>query len=142
MKEILFRGKTKVGKWVYGNYAFTDNNGEQHFIFQNKAFEYEVIPETVGQYTGLTDKNGTKIFDGDILQTITTDTNEERKALVGFGEFVDINNDDEYLGFYIEFCDIKTTITQLLLEDTKDNFEVIGNIHDNPELLKGGTDNG
>lgn len=48
MREILFRGKRKDnGKWVYGNYAVTDNNEKQHFIFQNKAFEFEVDPETV-----------------------------------------------------------------------------------------------
>lgn len=50
MRDILFRGKRKEnGEWVYGNYAVTDNNEkQQHFIFQNKAFEFEVVPETVG----------------------------------------------------------------------------------------------
>lgn len=150
MREILFRGKrVDNNEWAISGDVFL--GGKRKYIYipnpdtdmSAKAYLCrEIIPETVGQYTGLTDKNGTKIFEGDILQTITTDTNEERKALVGFGEFVDINNDDEYLGFYVEFCDIKTTITQLLLEDTKDDFDIVGNIHDNPELLKGGADNG
>lgn len=49
MRDILFKGKRKDnGKWVYGNYAVADNNGkQQYFIFQNKAFEFEVDPETV-----------------------------------------------------------------------------------------------
>ena len=140
MREMLFRGKRKDnGEWFYGD--LLQNVDCLKIREQEKEIKYiprsfEIIPETVGQYTGLTDKNGTKIFEGDILQTTTIDTNEDVKALVGFGEFVDENNDDEYLGFYIEFSGIKTTITQLLDEDTKDDFNIVGNIHDNPEVLE------
>ena len=118
MREILFRGKNLKGEWVYGNYAFTDTNGKQHFIFQNEAFANKVIPETVGQFTGLTDKNGTKIFEGDII-----------KAMMDYGPagFYERIVPIEWLndvGYQWQYFDIST-------------IEVIGNIHDNPELLGG-----
>ena len=143
MREILFRGKSRdTNKWVLGDFVSNacgisyeeclNENGDIGYIMTY------VIPETVGQYTGLTDKNGKKIFEGDILKAKTLDTNSEQIAVVGFGNFVDKNNDDEYLGFYIEFDGIKTTATQLFLEEVKCRIEVIGNIHDSPKLLKEG----
>ena len=148
MREILFRGKTKVGKWVCGNYAFTDNNGEQHFIFQNKAFEYEVIPETVGQYTGLTDKNGKKIFEGDILKGyVYPFFNEEKDEFNYFAEVVWFENSPAF--GYVTHKNPLSKVNGIsngntdYLEDFYSNcWEIIGNIHDNPELLKGGADNG
>lgn len=124
MREILFRGKrVDNGEWVYGNYAFTDFDNKQYFIFQNKAFEHLVIPETVGQYTGLTDKNGKKIFEGDIVEYQNGYGHIEWAQLHGAFMCVEENGD------YWEWLDNMYDI------------EVIGNIHDihdNPELLKGG----
>ena len=150
MKEILFRGKrVDNGEWVYGAYYKQEHvYGDEkvaHCIITTKDvlsndlwLDYEeVIPETVGQHTGLTDTNGKKIFEGDIIKVITLDTGEERRAIIGFGNFIDGNSDDEYIGFYIEFEGIKATITQLAMEEVKDRFEVIGNKWDNQELLKG-----
>lgn len=150
MREILFRGKrVDNGEWVYGayykqEYVYGDEK-VAHCIITTKDvlsndlwLDYEeVIPETVGQCANLFDKNKKEIFEGDIITATTLDTGDERKAIVGFGNFVDGNCDDEYIGFYIEFEDIKVTITQLAMEEVKDRFEVIGNIHDNSELLKG-----
>lgn len=144
MREILFRGKSvNSGEWVCGGYFKTDN---EHYIITNtddivifSLWDYAefIIPETVSEFCGLTDKNGKKIFEGDIIKVITIDTNTERLAVVGFGKFIDENNGDEYIGFYVEFDGIKITITQLEMEEVKDRFEVIGNVFDNPELVEG-----
>lgn len=132
MRETLFRGKRKEnGEWVYGNYAVTDNNGKRHFIFQNKAFEFEVVPETVGQYTGIIDDNEKKIFEGDILNVINPDDDDYDYITKVYSECntlcVDVEGQDyDYtsIGFAVEIWD-----------DECDRVEVIGNIHDNPELL-------
>ena len=150
IREVIFRGKrTDSGEWVYGYYTkarYFLNKKEMHIIFEPdvEAFPHceftgyeEVLSETVGQYTGLTDKNGKKIFEGDIIRAITLDTGSEEIAVVCFGNFIDENNGDEYIGFYIEFDGIKTTITQLAMEECKNRIEIIGNIFDNPELLDG-----
>jgi uncharacterized phage protein (TIGR01671 family) len=136
MREILFRGKrVDNGKWVQGDFvsngcgiAYTDYLNEYGDI--GEVF-CKVIPKTVGQYTGLTDKNGKKIFEGDIV-------------------FVDLLfHPKKYIGVvvYAKDCfavDIEgITPAQHCLAYSKENgtLEVIGNIHDNPELLKGGADN-
>ena len=115
---------------MYGNYAVTDNNEKQHFIFQNKAFEFVVIPETVGQFTGLTDKNGTKIFEGDIVKREYTlwhgETKKTRETQIGV---VSYSNKD--CGFCLD------KVCNLRKPWDGDTLEIIGNIHDKPELLKG-----
>lgn len=117
MREILFRGKSKGinrGEWIYG--SFVEDTNLNACCIRDKSLVYELVDrETVGQYTGLIDKNANKIF---------------------VGKFIDQNNDDEYLGFYIEFDSFRTTITQLEMKEAKDRFEIIGNIYDNPELLE------
>ena len=90
MREILFRGKrTDNGEWVYGNlvrgcdekYAYMVEFGNRE-LCRNYV---NVNPETVGQYTGLKDKNGTKIFEGDIVKCVDANNGGSFTAIVSFG---------------------------------------------------------
>jgi len=151
MREILFRGKrVDTGEWVYGNLNYgtieiesiKDNYCISDFDVNpwDKKF-YPVIPETVGQYTGLNDQNGNKIFEGDIVHYYCSDVT----ALVKFGLYVDIDVNKEAYGFYSEYkeSEIGGSSEKLVQEvidhresDEEYGCEVIGNIHDNPELLE------
>lgn len=124
MREILFRGKRKDnGDWIYGDLRNYSENSKGIFDYETKHTMH-VIPETVGQYTGLKDVNGngTRIFEGDIVKSEKGICfSGEYTAVVKFhnGEFL---ADSDTVSFYaVDFCIL----------------EVIGNIHDNPELLKG-----
>ena len=93
----------------------------------------EINPETLGQYTGIKDKNGTKIFEGDILCMTFKDewaNNEERKVYY-FIKF----NDGMFATFYYDFLDEveEDRLCEALIE--VDKLEVVGNIYDNPQLL-------
>ena len=131
MREILFRGKrTDTGKWIEGFYCrtprWTLNNIPVSCIIKTDGIVFhEIIPETVGQYTGLTDKNGTKIFEGDILSGYLDDLfpEEESRYEVIWHDY----------GWHIRSNGFLDTPDNGWL---KENFEVIGNIHDNPELLE------
>ena len=144
MREILFRGKTKDGVWYHGfikgkslpNYEGNKMEFTPCIIEQPFA-DIWVIPETVGQYTGLTDKNGRKIFEGDIVKCSDETHGYGFTAIVMFG-----NPNGEYnWGFQLKRIKGASANTDILLwvdmEETGAFIEVIGNIHDNPELLKG-----
>ena len=127
MREILFRGKRKDNvKWAYG-YLYIRNDGQYEISFYSKYFDserftYDVIPETVGQYIGLTDKNGKKIFEGDIVERLWLG----EKHIYRIYYDSDISS---FIGADID-CQGFTTFNYDSCE-----FEVIGNIYDNPELL-------
>lgn len=131
MREILFRGKGthghKTGKWVYGNYA-KDFWGKDRGGFSILPFDggcYEVDPETVGQYTGLTDKNENKIFEGDIIVVYIN----------GYKTICQVAWASNVAQFQLwQTNTIPHTPTALNLGNY--DCEVIGNIHDNPELLE------
>lgn len=122
MREILFRGKRlDTGKWIEGYYV---NNGVDVIAVSRRIHNtifYAVEPETVGQFTGMVDPNGNKIFEGDIVDILTE--NEEH-GYIEFedGAFIVVAN-----GFCVDF------VNNLHSEDVR----VISNIYDNPELLKG-----
>jgi uncharacterized phage protein (TIGR01671 family) len=140
MREIEFRGKlshiTANGRWVFGNLVIT-SNGNTH-IFQKVESEEDghhvhfndapswVDLETVGQYTGLKDSNGVKIFEGDIVRIIRYAPSENYNR--GFIAF------DDGAYFIIRGG---TLDSEYLYECEDEDIEVIGNIHDSPELLNG-----
>jgi hypothetical protein len=133
MREILFRGKTEKGKWVKGVPFFEEERSyiiEDLFICDEYActgaVNSMVIPETVGQYTGLTDKNGKKVFEGDIVRC--GEWNGSRKYLVEM--------DEDRRGWYPFACGDGCGCCESETYSPK-NSEIIGNIHDNPDLLKG-----
>jgi uncharacterized phage protein (TIGR01671 family) len=133
MREILFRGKrVDNGEWVYGYPYENYRNSYLRKLIALPPNEFgrgeyiEVIPETVGQYTGLT-ANGKKIFEGDV---VNVNTNKDSLHHSYRGRHLIIKF-DEYHRF----------VASGRLEYPLCNhyeWEIIGNIHDNPELLKGG----
>lgn len=140
MREILFRGKQKdTGEWVQGDLHHNDDTrfpmtlighvvmSRDKYIQQDLNFDgydlCEVDPETVGQFTGLTDKDGTKVFEGDIIRV-----NTDGQNILGWVSF-------ERSGFHFRFGKHGTA----LLTEWAKPLKVIGNVHDTPELTKEAT---
>lgn len=133
MREILFRGKrTDNGEWAEGGISFCDidktyfvtSMGKDHI--SHIGCHLQVVPETICQYTGLTDKNGKKIWEDDILEGHLDDKFPEdvtREKVIwhesGWKTEEPGCVDKEYLD-----------------EFDAENFEVVGNVFDNPELLE------
>lgn len=120
MREILFRGKHihlfpqnehLNGTWVYG--YLCDKNYINSLGLNGELL---VDPSTIGQYTGLTDKNGKKIFEGDIVR------HGERISIIA------------YIPQYMRFAGKRPQVIMAIFNF--ENSEVIGNIHDNPEMLE------
>lgn len=138
IRGILFRGKREDnGEWVEGFYVCLGK--EYHYILTGKLnltkgypeFEkYKVISETVGQYIGLTDKNGEKIFKGDIVkQYFECQENEYDYSTFDIGRVFWYQHQTRFLRTSKLFPDD----CHKMLEHYE--YEVIGNIYDNPELL-------
>jgi uncharacterized phage protein (TIGR01671 family) len=121
VREILFRGKDIIsGEWITGFLVDAQHIG-------NWMEAYAIMSETVGQFTGLTDKNGKKIFEGDIVKIpddydeFGINAGEVYEVYFAFGGFRLKPKRSNAKGFWLE--DDKTV-------------EIIGNVHDNPELLE------
>ena len=128
MREILFRGKEKnSSKWIYGDLRhISDSHGGYILCIvdntngrNNDVIGVEVVPETVGQYIGVPDKNGVKIFEGDILR----DDDTEENGVVVFKEG--------------EFCVVFDNVITHGISAIAYRCYIKGNIHDNPELMEG-----
>ena len=150
MREILFRGKDpETGTWYEGFYmALSDttycfkgdydahpDNTKHYIVFDrmtdwglsNQHLRADADPSTVGQYTGLKDKHGKRIFEGDICRNTRTGEIVSVKwhgTMAGY-----VWNKRRADGFLFDFGELFRAC---------DKYEVIGNIHDNPEMLKGG----
>lgn len=142
MRKILFKGKrTDNGEWVCGYYVlrkrpyFKDKGADfEHIIcdnlviddFNDKQFvdtipiTYSVDPETIGQYTGLADMNGNKIFEGDIVW----DNYKKERGIVQW--------DNDTARFIITCSKFTVNFNSVWSEE----LEIVGNVYDNPELIK------
>lgn len=148
----LWRGKcVDNGKWVEGSATVEVNvdNGVKCFIVTNAKWDsddnsidfletdvYEVDPETIDRCTGMTDKNGKPIFKGDIVLAYYTPEGKKAIGTICYGKFMDTDSLDDYgyLGWYIE---VQGHCISILQPETDGIYlEIIGNIHDNPELMK------
>ena len=142
MREILFRGKrTDNGEWVYGNLVRGSEEKYAYIVeFGNRELcrnYVNVNPDTVGQYTGLKDKNGTKIFEGDIVKCVDTNNGGSFTAIVSFG-----NPNCEYnWGFQLVQMGRDSLNTDILLwvdmEETGAYIEVSSNIYDAAKTIGG-----
>jgi len=147
MRELLFRGKrTDNGEWVKGKGV--DVNFDNAYILTKEydcgygyyGGEVEVVPETVGQFSGIPDKNGTPIFEGDLLESRMSENTEDWKVwVVGFedGTFLfesvrkSVKSRRKYRHEVNMLCADEIKFYSLVL---------IGNVHDNPELLEAQND--
>ena len=128
MREVLFRGKrTDNGEWVKCSETYI-RDGDGIWLSDENLNVVTVIPETVGQYTGLTDKNGARIFEGDIVKRVP---DGERAVISWLKYFACFGL--SFDGWCCGFDDY---------DFSPNDFKVIGNIHDNPDILKGGEENG
>ena len=123
MREFLLRGKrSDNGEWITDSETYI-RDGDGIWLSDENLNVVTVIPETVGQYTGLTDKNGIKIFEGDIVDYISSDV---------------IGNPKTGTIIVEDMTDYDT----MIYLNHSEELQIIGNIHDNPDILKGGGDNG
>lgn len=135
MRTIKFRGKTKQGEWLYGDLVRGEN--DIYYIFpldmdRSGAVPEEdvfIIPETVGQFTGLYDNNGREIYEGDII--------EDR--YINVRHVIEWHEEEEAafcasLIQELKYKDLYSALKKSWIKEFQK--EVVGNIHDNPELLK------
>jgi hypothetical protein len=128
MREIKFRGKNiETGEWLYGNLQVPSKEGVPYFMWDERKYQCKVDPETIGEFTSLKDKNGKEIYEGDILsfdygvsEPVSEYLIEVRFVRGVFAFLWNGNLDNE--------CPTGSP--------THEWATVVGNIHDNPDLIK------
>ena len=135
MRTIKFRGLRTDGKgWVYGGYFqhTPDEDGVRYYIFDFNEGAVEVIPESVGQFTGLHDKKGKEIYEGDMLRDDYTDEDiliEDYSVVVWDEKFCQWAIDNS-------FAKDGSSFTNLVEYFGRETFEIVGNIFENADLVK------
>lgn len=144
MREILFRGKRKDnGNWIYGTVVYPRSIKGKNYtaivpiVDGESVYSMirEVIPETVGQFTGLTDLHGKKIFEGDIIKIrFESDSFTHPVESIVWYDIAKVFWLSEHFGWFAAFASGEEL--SLWEYDDPDDVEIVGNIHDNQELLE------
>lgn len=146
MREIKFRGLSGIGEWIYGSYATTNFPRNRVVIINSDGFGHvEVLTETVGQFTGLQDSKGVDIYEGDLLRwcvgrhywegVVSTIPKSKTNILYAIETFNNVSLDEnEEIYTYRRNCSRAGARKEL--EFLCSDVEIIGNIHENPELLE------
>lgn len=142
-REILFRGKLEFEEgWAYGYYVGANHSAPYHEIFEPADAggwnwkRYVVDPSTVGQYTGKNDKSSKRVFEQDIIRIFGCETSPDVIGVVAW------ENHDQCFVVLAARHPLDETVHIMDFGNLGDSmyFEIIGNIHDNPELLEGKRD--
>ena len=157
MREIKFRGKTQDGKWVYGDLVHSGTDTIAILELDSPCLELvaDVLPDTIGQFTGLHDKNGKEIYEGDVLfvrewknLAMGVFDHEERNQLSLEDCKGELLYESQRVVYFEEgsMCAGDYYISTLWDKQDKRHqypifeVELLGNIHDNPNLLTNGND--
>lgn len=158
MRTIKFRGKQcDNGEWAYGYYArlrnefkewhciMTEKDASENYVKDCNGYNMLYTPvnhNTVGQFTGLYDKNGEEIYEGDILLWTRKNVHIEGCPLRDFADRCEIFYDDDKCAFRFKYkldCGSCSGLLDFSDDRADESYiEIIGNIHDNPDLMKGG----
>ena len=150
MRTIKFRGKCAKdsrysGEWVYGACVQCEKSNDVLIIYainDRNSCSYHVVPDTVGQFTGLYDKNGEEIYEGDILLWTRKNVHIEGRPLRDFADRCETFYDDDKCAFRFKYkldCGSCSGLLDFSDDRADESYiEIIGNIHDNPDLMKGG----
>lgn len=131
-EKVWLNGEPVESKWVYGGVCQFE--GERSIIYQTEPeiAKFPVYSETLGQYTGFTDENGVKIFEGDIIEVLGW------RCVIKIGEYTDFDASaySPTYGVYMERADKRGFTYSFASPVMLFSPVIIGNVHDNPELLE------